>query len=129
MLDAVLADLTVIAHFTFIVFVIGGGLLVRRFPRLLWLHLACAAWGSYVALSGSICPLTPLENYFAERAGRAGYEGGFIERYLVPIVYPEGLTPAVQRGFGAIVIAVNLAVYAPRLKRRLKSAPPREQPH
>jgi hypothetical protein len=109
---AVLANLTVFLHFAFIVFVIGGGFLVRFWPRLVWAHLAAAAWGAYVALANKICPLTPLEKWLSRQAGGAGYDGGFMERYLFWLIYPSGLTHDVQRLLGVGVIVLNVAVYA-----------------
>jgi hypothetical protein len=117
-LFAVLADLVLALHLAFILFVAGGGLLAWRWPRLAPWHLAAAAWGAFVALTNRICPLTPLENFFLGRAGRAGYEGGFIDRYLAPVVYPEGLTPAAQTSLGVLVIAWNAGVYLLLWRRR-----------
>jgi hypothetical protein len=110
-ITAWLADLVVIVHGLFILFVVAGGLLVLRWPRVAWLHLPAAAWGVLIEWSGWICPLTPLENTLRQAAGQAGYSGGFVERYLLPLIYPAGLTPAVQLWLGAVVLAVNVAVY------------------
>lgn len=113
MADRLLADLIVAVHFAFLVFVIAGGLLARRYRWVTIPHLLAAAWGVYVeATPGLVCPLTPLENAFAHRAGEAGYEGSFIEHYLVPIIYPEGLTRGMQWALAALVVVVNAAVYA-----------------
>lgn len=109
---AFLADLTLALHLAFIAFVLGGGFLVRRWPGLAVPHLAAVAWGAFVAMSGRVCPLTPLETWFRERAGQSGYEGGFIEHYLTRIIYPEGLAPALQCRLGVFVVATNLGVYA-----------------
>jgi hypothetical protein len=109
---AFLANLTVFVHFAFIVFVIGGGILVRFWPKLVWVHLTAAAWGAYVALANKICPLTPLEKWLLRQAGSAGYDGGFMERYLFWLIYPAGLTHDVQRLLGVGVIVLNVAVYA-----------------
>ncbi len=117
-ISAWLADLVVIVHGLFIVFVVAGGLLVLRWPRLAWVHLPAAAWGVLIELSGWICPLTPLENALRRAAGEAGYSGGFIERYLLPLIYPPGLTPAVQLWLGLVVLVVNVAVYAVWWRRR-----------
>ena len=107
-----LTDATVILHFAFLAFVVGGGLLVRRYRWLMVPHLLAVAWGVYVeAMPGMVCPLTPLENHFARLAGGEGYEGGYIEHYLVPIIYPDGLTPAAQRGLAMALIAVNVIAY------------------
>ena len=132
-----LTDLTVAVHFAFLVFVIAGGLAARRYRWIAVPHLLAAAWAVYVeATPGLVCPLTPLENYFATRAGRAGYEGSFIEHYLVPIIYPEGLTPGSQLALAGLVVGVNAIVYLWPLVRgnwsrqRLGSLPPtrRRQP-
>ena len=107
-----LTDATVILHFAFLAFVVGGGFLVRRYRWLMVPHLLAVAWGVYVeAMGGMVCPLTPLENHFARLAGGEGYEGGYIEHYLVPIIYPDGLTPAAQRGLAMALIAVNVIAY------------------
>ena len=111
MLYGFLADLTVFVHFAFIVFVVAGGILVRWWPKLMWAHLAAAAWGAYVALANKICPLTPLENWLSRQAGGEAYPGGFMEQHLFWIIYPRGLTPTVQRLLGVGVIVLNVAVY------------------
>lgn len=107
-----LADLVVVVHFLFIAFVVGGALLLFRWPRVAWVHLPAAAWGVFVEWSGRICPLTPLENSLRRTAGEAGYGGGFVERYLLPVIYPAGLTPAVQLWLGVFVLVLNVVVYA-----------------
>jgi hypothetical protein len=112
------ADAVVGLHFGFILFVIGGGFLTWRRPRLAWVHLPVALWGALIEFAGWICPLTPLENALRRAAGDAGYQGGFIEHYLIPVIYPAGLTPAVQLGLGAAVLAINGVAYAFLLKRR-----------
>jgi hypothetical protein len=112
MVFALLAFLTVLFHLAFIVFVIFGGFLVVRRPRLAPAHLACAAWGAYVALANRICPLTPLENWFRKRGGGSGYNGDFLEHYLLAIIYPTGLTASTQRALGIAVIVLNAGVYA-----------------
>ena len=106
------ADAVVVLHLAFIVFVLLGGLLALRDLRIAWLHVPAAAWGAYAEITATVCPLTPLENTLRERAGTGGYAGGFVEHYLMPIVYPAGLTPGHQRWLGALVVAVNVAVYA-----------------
>ncbi|SPR98645.1 DUF2784 domain-containing protein [Cupriavidus taiwanensis] len=113
-----LADLVVIAHALFIVFVVAGGLLVLRWPRAAWVHLPAAVWGVLIEWSGWICPLTPLENMLRRAAGQVGYSGGFVERYLLPLIYPAGLTPAVQLWLGLVVLVVNVAIYALWWRRR-----------
>jgi hypothetical protein len=107
-----LADLVVLIHLGFVAFVLAGGLLVWRWPRLAWVHLPCAAWGAFVELAAWICPLTPLENRLRQAAGEAGFEGGFIENYVIPLLYPGNLTRATQITLGLLVIGVNILVYA-----------------
>ncbi|TXR41469.1 DUF2784 domain-containing protein [Ectopseudomonas mendocina] len=106
------ADALVVIHLGFILFVMLGGLLLLRWPSLIWLHLPAVAWGVIVECLHLGCPLTPWENQLRRMAGQAGYEGGFIEHYLIPLIYPAGLTPAIQLWLGAIVVLVNAAVYA-----------------
>ena len=111
------ADLLVLVHLGFVAFVVAGGFLAIRWPRLAWLHVPAALWGAWVEVTASVCPLTPLENAMRRRAGETGYEGGFIEHYLMPVLYPAGLTPERQRWLGALVVAVNLAAYALAIRR------------
>ncbi len=106
-----LADATVIAHLAFVAFVVLGGLLVLRRPWLMWLHLPAAAWGVLIELRGWTCPLTPLENHFRRLGGESGYSGGFIERYLEPVIYPPGLAGSTQLVLAGIVVLVNAVVY------------------
>lgn len=106
-----LADLVVVVHLGFVLFVAGGGLFVLRWPRLAWLHVPAAVWGAVVELAGWVCPLTPLENALRERAGLATYSGDFVARYVLPVLYPGELTRAVQVALGLGVLAVNGAVY------------------
>ena len=106
-----LADLVVGAHFLFVVFVVLGGLLALRWPRVAWLHLPAALWGTLIELWGWVCPLTPLEKWLRRQGGLAGYQGGFIEHYILPILYPAGLTRGVQLLLAAAVVAVNAVVY------------------
>ncbi|CAM3733617.1 DUF2784 domain-containing protein [Ectopseudomonas alcaliphila] len=106
------ADALVVIHLGFILFVLLGGLLLLRWPRLIWLHLPAVAWGIVVECLHLGCPLTPWENQLRGMAGQAGYDGGFIEHYLIPLIYPAGLTPQIQIWLGAIVVLVNLTVYA-----------------
>ncbi len=105
------ADLIVMLHFGFVLFVLLGGLLLVKWPRLVWLHLAAVAWGAFVEFSGWICPLTPLENWLRTHAGEAGYTGDFVARYLSAILYPEALTHELQIVFGTAVILLNLTIY------------------
>ncbi len=107
-----LADLVVVLHFLFVLFVVLGGLLVLRWPRVAWLHLPAAIWGAAIELTGGICPLTPLENSLRRQAGGTGYSGGFIEHYILPVLYPSDLTRSIQIVLGLLVLALNLAIYA-----------------
>jgi hypothetical protein len=111
MIYPLLADGIVVLHFLFIAFVVLGGFLSLRWPKLAFAHLPAAGWGTLVELCGWICPLTPLESQFRQAAGEAGYEGSFIAYYLLPIIYPAGLTRHIQFGLAAAVILINLAVY------------------
>lgn len=106
-----MADVVLILHFTFILFVILGAVLVLRWKRLAWIHIPCAVWGAWIEFQGSICPLTPLENRLRRLGGEAGYSGGFIEHYVVPLIYPSGLTRRTQIQLGLVVVAINVAVY------------------
>ena len=106
-----LADLVLVVHLVFILFVMLGALLVIRKPKLAWLHLPAAIWGSWIEFSGRICPLTPLENHFRGLGGQAGYSGGFIEHYITAIIYPDGLTRTVQITLGVFVVLINLLAY------------------
>lgn len=106
------ADAVLLVHLGFVVFVIAGGLLALRWPRAAWIHLPCAAWGAVIELAGWICPLTPLENRLRQAAGQAGFEGGFVEHYVIPLLYPGNLTRGTQIVLGFAVIAVNALVYA-----------------
>ena len=105
------ADLVMVAHFAFIVFVALGGFLVLKWWRLAIFHIPCVFWGVMIEFRGWICPLTPLENYLRKSAGGTGYHGGFIDHYIMPIVYPEGLTRQMQVYLGIVVLALNLSVY------------------
>src|SRR6187397_107974 len=106
-----LADLVVILHFAFVLFVVLGGLLVLRWPRLAYVHLPVALYGALIELVGWICPLTPLEKRLRESAGLQGYQGGFVEHYILPVLYPAGLTREVQWGLGMLVIGINVVIY------------------
>lgn len=118
MLVSLAADLVASLHFAFVVFVVLGGLLVLRWPRLAWLHLPAVAWGASIELLGWICPLTPLENRLRHEAGLAGYEGGFVEHYLLPMLYPASLSRSVQVILGLSVLLINAVVYGSILRRR-----------
>ena len=116
------ADAVALLHLAFVLFVVFGGLLVWRWPRLAWLHLPAAAWGALIEFAGWMCPLTPLENYLRQVIGQAGYAGGFIDHYLWPLLYPTGLTREWQWVLGGAVIALNGAGYGLLLRRRAWAA-------
>jgi hypothetical protein len=118
-----LADTILLLHLAFILFVVLGGLVVVRHPRLAWLHLPAVAWGAAVELSGSLCPLTPLENHFRALAGEAAYPGDFIGEYLLAAIYPAGLTREIQIGLGLGALALNVAIYGRILGRRRFNSP------
>lgn len=107
-----LADAVVLVHFAFVVFVVLGGWLVAYRRGLVWIHVPCAIWGFLIEVRGWICPLTYLENDLRRRAGQLGYPGGFIEHYLIPVLYPVGLTRDVQLVLAALVVVANVLAYA-----------------
>jgi hypothetical protein len=116
-----LADLILALHLVFVLFVVLGGLLVLRSPRAAWIHIPAAIWGVLIEYTGWICPLTPLENSLRTRGGEAGYNGGFIEHYIQPLLYPAGLTRSTQVVLGSLVLALNLTAYGimvSRMRRR-----------
>jgi hypothetical protein len=116
-----LADFVVLVHGAFVVFVVLGGFLALWNLRWAWVHLPAAIWGAWVEFAGRICPLTPLENQFRGLAGERGYAGGFIEHYIVPLLYPVGLTRDRQFLFGGIVVAVNLLAYGVAVARAYRT--------
>ncbi|HEX2543648.1 MAG TPA: DUF2784 domain-containing protein [Ramlibacter sp.] len=121
MVDRLLADAVLVFHLLFVAFALAGGLLAFYWRRAPLAHLPALAWGALVEFNGWICPLTPLENRLRVAAGQAGYEGGFIEHYLWPLIYPAGLTPQVQWWLGGGLLAFNAVVYALLLWRRKRS--------
>ncbi len=112
MIWRILADGVFLLYLAFILFVVLGGLAVRWRRQVMLVHLPCAAYGVAIELGGWVCPLTPLENRLRVFAGESGYSGGFVERYLVPIVYPEALTPAVGAALAIAVVVINACAYA-----------------
>ena len=109
---SVLADSVVLLHLCFVVFVVAGGLLALRWRRMAWVHVPCAVWGAWIEFAGWICPLTPLEIWLRRRAGEAGYERGFIEHYILPVLYPSELTRSTQLVLGIVVVVLNVVLYA-----------------
>lgn len=116
-----LADGIVFVHFLFVCFVVAGGFLVLRWPRIRWLHLPACLWGAAIEFGGWICPLTPLENRLRGLAGESGYRGGFIEHYILPVVYPADLTRGIQIALGTAVVLINLGLYALWWSRRRRA--------
>jgi hypothetical protein len=110
-LTGLTADLLVVIHLAFIGFVVFGGLLALKWRRTLYLHLPAAVWGALIEFQGWLCPLTPLEQRLRTAAGEAGYQGGFVEHYVIPVIYPVDLTRNLQILLGVLVIAVNLGIY------------------
>ena len=106
-----LADLVVLLHACFVLFVMLGGFLVLWKSYLAWYHLPAVIWGACIEFLGWVCPLTPLENILRDRGGEAGYSTGFVEHYIVPVLYPAALTRKMQIGLGIFVLGVNTAVY------------------
>ena len=115
------ADLVLLAHLAFVLFVVLGGWLVLRRHWIAWFHIPAALWGATVELMGWLCPLTPLENQLRAASGSAGYDGSFIARYLIPVVYPTSLTRPIQIALGLAVVLINLAVYGMVIRRWLSS--------
>lgn len=117
-----LADLVVALHFGFVLFVVLGGLLVLRWRWVALVHLPAAVWGAWIEFSGRICPLTPLENEYRRLGGEGGYSGGFIEHYILPVLYPHALTRNIQVALGVVVVALNVGLY---LRAFVARRPPR----
>lgn len=107
-----LADLIVIVHFAFMLFVVTGGVLALRWPKVAWVHVPAATWAALIEFFGWVCPLTPFEIALRHRGGEAAYTGGFIAHYLMSVLYPEGLTRAIQVALGVLVLTLNGVVYA-----------------
>ena len=111
MFYSAMADLVLIIHLLFILFVLLGGLFTLCWRWVPLLHLPAALWGVFIEVAGGVCPLTPLENSLRQAAGGAGFTEGFIEHYLVPIIYPVALSPPVQIFLASLVVVVNVFVY------------------
>jgi len=117
------ADAVVLVHAGFVLFVVLGGLLVLRWPALAWVHVPAALWGACVEFAGVICPLTPLENWLRRRGGGDVYSVSFVERYVMPVLYPAALSRELQWVLGASVVVVNVAVYLVLWRRNRRQAP------
>ena len=120
MIYRILANGVLVFHLLFIVFVFFGAFLVLKRRWVMWLHIPVALWGGLVEFTGWLCPLTPLERWLRAAGGEAGYAGSFVDQYIVPVIYPAGLTRGMQIALGCIIVAINAAVYAVLLRRRLR---------
>ncbi|MCG6970184.1 MAG: DUF2784 domain-containing protein [Gammaproteobacteria bacterium] len=120
---AFLADALVVLHMLFVVFVVCGGFLALKLLKILYFHIPAVVWGVYIEFSGGICPLTPLENWLRIQSGQQGYAGGFIERHIIPVLYPINLTRDAQMILGLAALLINVLAYGllvMRLKKRKK---------
>jgi len=117
-----LADVVLVLHLGFVLFVVLGALLVFRWPRLAWLHIPAAVWGAVIEFAGWLCPLTPLENALRRLGGEGGYAGGFIERYVVALLYPGELPRMAHIALGLLVLAINAAIYWRLFRRSRKGS-------
>ena len=113
-----LADATVVFHLAFVLFVVVGGFLVLRWPRIAWAHVPSAVWGAWVEFAGWVCPLTPMENWLRQRGGQSVYTASFVDQYVLPVLYPSALSREVQWTLGAMVLGLNAAVYFVIVRRR-----------
>ena len=120
-MSALAADLVLVLHFAFVIFVALGALAVWKWQWLAWVHVPAAAWGVAIEFAGWTCPLTPLENELRQRAGDEPYGGDFIARYLLPVIYPEGLTREAQFALGTAALLFNAAIYAAIVRRARRS--------
>ncbi len=111
MMYRALADLVVLVHLAFILFATLGGFLVFKWRRVVWFHIPAAMWAALIEFAGWICPLTPLENRLRRLGGEAGYQTSFIERYLLPVIYPEASSRSLHIVLGVLVLGVNIAIY------------------
>jgi Protein of Unknown function (DUF2784) len=125
MLYRLLANTVVIVHVAFIAFVVLGGFVAWRWRRIAWLHIPTALYGATIEFVGWVCPLTPLENHFRRLAGQSGYAGGFVEHYIIPVLYPTGWTVSLRVLLGTLVLFVNALAYGVYFWRIAKSRPSR----
>ena len=126
MIYRLVADLIVLVHLAFVVFAVAGAVLVLRWRWVVWVHVPAVVWAALIEYAGWICPLTPLENRLRILSGGAGYRGGFIEHYVLPILYPSGLTRGVQVFLGSVVIVVNLGIYSWLVIRSMRAGVKRD---
>jgi hypothetical protein len=111
MVDSLLADFVLVIHLAYVLFVVLGGLWVVKRRKAAWLHVPAVLWAAVVEYAGWICPLTPIENWLRMKAGKTGYQGDFLERYLAPVLYPDNLTRETQLILGTLVVAINVLIY------------------
>jgi hypothetical protein len=116
-----LADVTVVLHLCFVLFVVLGGLIVVRWRRVAWVHLPAVAWAAWIEFADWVCPLTPLENWLREQSGGATYTSSFIEHYLLPMLYPESLSRELQWVLGGAALLINAIVYVFAFRREVRS--------
>lgn len=121
MIWSAIADALVVVHFLFTAFVIFGGFLTWRWPRIALAHLPALAWGCWIEVSHAVCPLTPIENHWRHLAGEAGYRGGFLAHYLVQVLYPPGLTWHIQEELAVLLVLINVVAYAGLVRRRRRA--------
>lgn len=121
MIYRLLADAVLVLHLLFIGFVVFGGLLALHSPKIALAHIPAACWGAFIELTGGLCPLTAMEIEFRRFAGDAGYSGSFIEHYLLPVIYPAGLTRDIQFGLAGLVVLINVAIYGRLVYRKWAS--------
>ena len=122
MMYGLLSDVVVACHLAFVLYAVFGAFLVFKWPRLAWLHIPAASWAVLIEFAGWICPLTPLENWLRLKGGHATYEGDFVGNYIIPLLYPSGLTREVQILLGAVVIGMNICIYGYVFRRRKRIA-------
>lgn len=123
MFESFLADAAVVLHFLFVLFVMFGGFLLLWRPRFIWVHAPAVVWAFWIELSGRVCPLTYLEAWLRLKSGEAGYRGGFVEHYILPVLYPEHLTRSLQIALGFLALAFNGIIYIGVLRRSRKHHP------
>jgi hypothetical protein len=121
MIFRLLADIVVVVHVCFVLFVVLGGFLLRRWPKLIYAHIPAAIWGVMIEFGGWVCPLTPLENSLRVRGGQAGYQGDFIDHYLIPLLYPHGLNRNIQAVLGTIAFSINAIAYFLYIRSRRRT--------
>src|SRR5579864_1332258 len=118
-----MADLVVVLHFAIVIFVALGGLLVVFWRRVAWVHLPIVAWVIFAESFQKICPLTYLEDWLRDRGSMERYHGDFVAHYIMPVLYPNGLTPRVQVVLGVLVLTVNVLFYVAAFRRKPSVAP------